>query len=330
MGAMFEGIIGQERIKNLLTRAVQQDQISHAYLLTGPRGIGKTTLARAFAKAILCTAPAAQRPCGECASCRHVAAETHPDFLKVAPQEGAKNIKIVQVRQLLTAIAARTFDGGSRVCLIAQGETMTPEAQNALLKSLEEPEPGNVFIILAENGEKILPTIRSRCQRLTLDPLNDRQMRAVLEAAGCEAAQMDALVQGAQGCPGRALARWQGEAAEVLNHAAFEVICDILKGQLQTLFPFAEKIGKDTGAQAVIAALIRGLSEAQAAALTGRGASALSADAGQLMALASPTQIDGIREILFELGRRLTTNANPRIQWEAALLKISELQENQS
>ena len=81
MGVMFEGIIGQERIKNLLTRAVQQDQISHAYLLTGPQGIGKTTLARAFAKAILCTAPPAQRPCGECASCRHVTAETHPDFL---------------------------------------------------------------------------------------------------------------------------------------------------------------------------------------------------------------------------------------------------------
>ena len=202
---MFEGIVGQSRARQLLSRAVATEQVSHAYLFTGPAGIGKGSLARGFAKAVLCTAAPDNRPCGFCPSCRHFESGTHPDYLVITPPENGA-IKIDQVRTLISAMGNRPLEGGGRVCLIEDAERMTPDAQNALLKSLEEPEPGNVFILTADNPRKLLPTIRSRCQQLPLEPLTDREILEVLAAHDIDLTpeQQEDVLPAAGGLPGQA------------------------------------------------------------------------------------------------------------------------------
>lgn len=328
---MFEGILGQERLKALLSSSIRKNQVSHAYLLTGPRGVGKEFFARTFAKAIACSGPMDKRPCGFCDACRRMEAGVYPDFLTLAPAEGKRSIAIAQVRELITAVSTKTFSGNARICLITQGETMTPEAQNALLKSLEEPEPGNVFLITTENTEKILPTIRSRCQVLPLEPLNDGEIRTLLGSRGCtDPGDLRALVAQAAGLPGRAAELLANPEDETLKKEAFSVFCAILRKESFPIFSFADAMGKSkergvetaeyliTGLTGVMRALADPSAEPECDPAWTR----------QVLPQVDPVRAAAMADCLFELTRRLLTNANPRIQWEACLLKILEIQEN--
>lgn len=321
---MFESVIGQDRLKALLANAMAKNQISHAYLFIGARGIGKTYFALQFAQAILCTAPdRMKRPCGHCQSCEHFLTNSHPDLIRVAPEEGARTIKIAQIRRLLATAATRTYDGGNRVFIIEHGETMTTESQNALLKSLEEPEPGNVFLILTENVSKILPTIRSRCQRLSLEPLTDAQMQSVLKAHGVSESDSQQIIENASGLPGKALALAGGDDDETLNHEAFDTVCDILNGNQMIIFDFAKKIAAAAGGGMTAC---ESLIAVTAAALEVQyGIASDNPSAQKLAKLADADTLIQMQAVLFELSKRLTANVNSRIQWEAALLKISEL-----
>ena len=323
---MFEGIVGQSRARQLLSRAVAADQVSHAYLFTGPAGIGKRSLARGFAKAVLCTAAPDNRPCGFCPSCRHFESDTHPDYLVIAPPENGA-IKIDQVRTLISVMGTRPLEGGGRVCLIEDDERMTADAQNALLKSLEEPEPGNVFILTADNPRKLLPTIRSRCQQLPLEPLTDRETLDVLAAHDIDLTpeQQEDVLPAAGGLPGQALALTLSDEGQPIKTELLPVIYDILRHNPMPIFDFAEKAGKDKhksleAANWLMRVLVEAAAE-KAGQPSGGSASQIAAqsDAGALTAMA---------QVAEGLCRRLGTNANPRLQWEAALLQIAEIQEN--
>ncbi len=328
---MFEEILGQDRIKGILTGSILKNQVSHAYLFTGPRGIGKTYFARAFARALLCTAPAARRPCGMCDACIRLAEGTYPDFITVAPAEGTRSIKITQIRELIRQISAKTYDGNARVCLITHGEAMTVQAQNALLKSLEEPEPGNVFMITAENSEKILPTIRSRCQMLVLEPASPEDIGRLLALKGCDGSRWETIVAQSGGLPGRAMAMMTHQEDETIKNEVFETICAILNHNGFPIFHLAEGLGKEKDG---------GLTAAEDLILELTGvmeAFVLSGDDGipegnrwlrKVRPQVDPHWVSAATEIVFELTRRLGTNANPRMQWEAALFKILALQEN--
>lgn len=323
---MFEGIVGQDRAKALLSRAVHADQVSHAYLITGPDGIGKGSFARSFAKAVLCTAAPENRPCGFCPSCRHMASGTHPDFLITAPPEGG-TIKIDQIRRLIADMGSRPLEGGGRVCLIESAQKMTAESQNALLKSLEEPEPGNVFLLTADNPRKLLPTIRSRCQQLPLEPLTDDEMLQVFAAHHLDLTpeQQENLLAAAPGLPGLALSQLSEDADNGIKTALIPVICDILKHNLMPIFDFAEKAGKDKrqsleSADALIQLFVNAAAEAAGAPLQ--------AAPSPVAELAGVQALTEMAECAAELRKRLETNANPRLQWEAALLRIAEIQEN--
>lgn len=323
---MFEGIVGQRRARQMLSRAVATEQVSHAYMFTGPAGIGKRCLARGFAKAVLCTAAPDSKPCGFCPSCRHFESGTHPDYLVTAPPEGGA-IKIEQIRTLISAMGNRPLEGGGRVCLIEAAERMTPDAQNALLKSLEEPEPGNVFILTADNPRKLLPTIRSRCQQLPLEPLTDREILEVLAAHGIDLTpeQQEDVLPAAGGLPGQALSMTMSDEGLSIKTELLPVIYDILRHNPMPIFEFAEKVGKDKpksleAADWLIRLFVDAAAE-KAGQPSGGAASKIAAqsDAGALSAMA---------QIASELRRRLDTNANPRLQWEAALLRMAEIQEN--
>lgn len=164
-------ILGQERVVNFLRQALQSEQMPHALLLIGNEGVGKGTTALALAQALNCgNRQPDQDACGQCRSCRLFATGSHPDFWRIKPNksEAAQlQIKIDQIRELRRQVGFRPLAGIWRVVLLKPAETMNEPAANALLKTLEEPPEGNIFILTAPGDRDLLPTIVSRCRRLS-------------------------------------------------------------------------------------------------------------------------------------------------------------------
>lgn len=146
-----------------------RDSLSHAYILSGPPGAGKHDLALLLAQAMVCASPGA-RPCLQCAGCRKAAGGVHPDVTRIAPPEGKRDIVVDQIRTLRADAYVRPNEAGRKVYLIEDAPAMNLSAQNALLKVLEEGPPYAAFLLLADNAGMLLPTIRSRCETLSLAP----------------------------------------------------------------------------------------------------------------------------------------------------------------
>jgi DNA polymerase-3 subunit delta' len=163
----FESLLGNERLKENLRISVGRGRVSHFYLISGPEGSGKHTLARILAQAILCQEETT--PCGHCNACRKVLADTHPDYITVDDPEH-KNVAVKIVRDAREDMYIRPNEGSHKIYLFPQ--SMGIEGQNALLKVLEEPPAYGVFILLAENPQTLLPTVRSRCTELKLNALS--------------------------------------------------------------------------------------------------------------------------------------------------------------
>ena len=171
----FEALLGNERLKENLTGSLCRGHISHFYLISGPAGSGKHTLAKLLASAILCGGQNA--PCGICGPCRKVQDGNHPDFITVTDPEH-KNIAVKIVREIRDDVFIRPNESDHKIYLFAQD--LGVEGQNALLKVLEEPPKYGVFLLLTDNPEKILPTVRSRCTELNLHALSAETLRHAL------------------------------------------------------------------------------------------------------------------------------------------------------
>ena len=163
----FEALLGNQRLKDNLTVSVNQGKLSHFYLIAGPEGSGKKTLARLLGAAAICQEPG-QKPCLRCNACRKVMADTHPDFITVTDPEH-KNVPVKIVREYRNDIFIRPNEAEKKVYHFPQ--ELGNEGYNALLKVFEEPPSYGVFLMLTDNPEKILPTVRSRCRELVLQPL---------------------------------------------------------------------------------------------------------------------------------------------------------------
>jgi DNA polymerase-3 subunit delta' len=183
-------VFGHEWAIDLLTGALSHDRLSHAYLLTGPAHIGKTTLARALAQTLNCES-GGLAPCGACRSCQLVAKDRHPDVRLIKPElasSGRKEtLRIDQVRGLQKALALAPYEARYQVAILARFHRASLGAANALLKTLEEPPERVIIILTADLVDPLLPTIVSRCQSLSLRPLPlDRVESALLERWGAE------------------------------------------------------------------------------------------------------------------------------------------------
>lgn len=197
----FEALLGNERLKENLTGSLCRGHISHFYLISGPEGSGKHSLARLLAAAILCGKSNA--PCGGCAVCRKVFDGNHPDFITVTDPEH-KNIAVKIVREIRDDMFVRPNEAEHKIYLFAQD--LGIEGQNALLKVLEEPPSYGVFMLLTDNPEKILPTVHSRCTELNLLALSaDTLRRALLRQFPDAAAEdVDAAIGRSGGFLGQA------------------------------------------------------------------------------------------------------------------------------
>ena len=173
----FEALLGNERLRQNLHSSLSKGHISHFYLISGPVGSGKHTLARLLAAAILCRG--GSRPCQSCEPCRKVMAGTHPDFITIDDPE-KKTVPVDLIRQARSDIYIQPNDAEHKIYLFPRAQDMGIPSQNALLKVLEEPPAFGVFILLTDNPEKLLPTVRSRCTELALQPLPENLLRATL------------------------------------------------------------------------------------------------------------------------------------------------------
>ena len=186
----FQELLGNSRIKRNLTSAMQKEKISHFYVISGPEGSGRSTLIRLLTAAIQCQGT--DKPCMQCAACRKALSGTHPDIITVDDPE-KKNLPIDLIRKARADVYIRPNEGNKKIYVIPRAKDMRPEAQNALLKILEEPPAYGVFILRTDNPEKLLPTIRSRCVELSLAPLDSKLMMDTLRHRFPEAGE-DALV----------------------------------------------------------------------------------------------------------------------------------------
>ncbi len=201
---LFSEIAGQEKAKDFLLGVLEREKLPHAYLFTGIPGVGKKRTALALATAVNCTAPSHGDGCGDCPSCRRIAGGKSPDFLTIAPD--GRNIKIKQIRELNRSLAFAPVSSRYRVAVLERSETMTAEAANAFLKTLEEPSPGNIFILTATEPMDLLPTIVSRCQRVSFQPLPVIAIRNLLrERREISKERASILARLSSGSLGRAL-----------------------------------------------------------------------------------------------------------------------------
>lgn len=182
----FDRLLGNEQLKNTLSRSLQKGHISHFYLISGAVGSGRHTLAKLLAAAILCKNEA--KPCLGCLPCRKVMDGNHPDFITVEDPEH-KNVAVRIVRQMRDDVFIRPNESDHKIYFLPQ--ELGTEGQNALLKILEEPPQYGVFILLTDNAEKMLPTIRSRCTHLQLRPLPETLLSGALRQEFPQAKQAD-------------------------------------------------------------------------------------------------------------------------------------------
>ncbi|GAB6096192.1 DNA polymerase III subunit delta' [Desulfatiferula olefinivorans] len=275
---MFEQIIDQDQALTRLLTLFRKDTMPHALLFTGIDGIGKKTAAHALAMTLNCPRSIAAReqtagpttipslfPCGGCRSCRKITTGVHPDILHVAPSGNL--IKIAQIRELGTRLLIRPNEARMRVVIIDDAHTMNPESANALLKSLEEPPAGTMFVLITHQASDLLPTILSRCQQVTFNPITRRSIETCLIEKGMTPDRATALAAMADGSLGRAMALSRADA----RGGAFSRNRQWIAGELDALaggsvltgLLFAEKLAskKDDALQSLefMTALIRDL-----------------------------------------------------------------------
>jgi DNA polymerase-3 subunit delta' len=232
-----------------------ESRLSHAYLFVGPERVGRATTARRFAQALNCEAE--QRPCGSCRSCRLIAEDKHADveFVGVGglcdePEhrdhsaDGSRDIRICQVRRLQSVVSLAPFEGRYRVLVIDPAEALTAEATNAFLKTLEEPPPRVVLVLICAREEALRETVRSRCRRIAFGGVpRDAVEAALRERWGASPDQAARLARLAQGRLGWAVAALQDERLLIDRERTADEIEELAAGSFEDRFSYAAGLG---------------------------------------------------------------------------------------
>ncbi len=316
-------VIGHEWAVLSLDRAVADDRPAHAYLISGPPHIGKATLARSLALALNCRSADSARPCGQCRSCQLINAGKHPDVQLIEP-DGAR-VKIDQVRALQHDLALRPVEGRYRVAIFDQFEVATTEAQNALLKTLEEPPDYVVLIVLTSDPELLLPTIVSRCQQMVLRPLTIAQVReAVINKWNVAASQANLLAHLSGGRLGWAVNAANDPAIMPARAKYLDDLQTLLKADRVTRFAYAEDLTKKSDLARDAIDLWRTWWRDVLLASSGSSAELINVDrADQIQALAQQVDLSQAKAAADACGRALwqmDRNVTARLVVEVLLL----------
>lgn len=232
MADVFDGVLGQPRVRSFLRSSVSSGRVSHAYLFVGPAGSGKTQAAYALAQAIVCP----QGGCGSCDDCRRVERHNHPDVHYYAP-EGAQGYVVSQIREIVADAALAPIRSRSKVYVLDRVDLLGIQPANAFLKTLEEPIPGVTFLLLARTREGVLPTIVSRCQVVPFRHIPSVEAAAILaQRTGVAPERARIAIEACDGSLSRALsfvksaerAEFRARVLEILSRLALADERDVL------------------------------------------------------------------------------------------------------
>jgi DNA polymerase-3 subunit delta' len=322
------GIRGQDRARELLTRSLASGKLPHAYQFDGPAGVGKKATALALAAALNCERTPGAAHC-ECLPCSKLASGLHPDLLRLAPEGVGGFIKIEQVRELLATLAFPPHEGRARLVLVEDAEKMNPAAANAFLKTLEEP-PARTHIVLTTTApDRLLVTIRSRCQRVRFAPLPAEAVAAILQANGVAAADAVAAAALAGGSVERASNLADGEELAARWERARKVVIAARAASLRPAIEAAAGLAEDKEAIVPALELLAHFYKDAALAAAGRegGAWPLSGWAEELdheARFAGPAQLARRAAAVLDTQQAILGFASAPLSLEAMVLTLRE------
>lgn len=333
----FAEILGQARAVARLRRAWAAGRLAQAYCFVGPEGVGRRTAALALAQAANCRTPASDPAggepdaCGACPACRKIAAGTHPDVAVIGPAEKAA-IDIDQVREMIARAGRRAYEGTTKVWILDPADRMQDPAANAFLKTLEEPPGAALFILLATTVGGLLPTIRSRCQAVRFDPLDEGSLAAILARHGRPAAEVGVLAALAGGSAGRALGldlAQEREAREVVLREIWGCLPSVPAAlvQAEAVAEALRKKGRGPGEGLLetLTAFCRELAVARLGPAATPLANPFWRETAQELAPGlSLGAILALQGAVAEAQRALAVNANPRLTAERMLFRMQD------
>jgi DNA polymerase-3 subunit delta' len=302
----WQDVQGHDAQVQALAHALARGRLAHAYLFVGPPGVGKRLFAGELGKALLCDAAAGTlRACDHCAACTLVKAGTHPDLFVVGRPAGRNEVPIDVMRELCRGFALKPARGRGKVAILDDADDLNEEAANCFLKTLEEPPPRSVFILIGTQVERQLPTVLSRCQVVRFAPLPEPQVTELLRRQGVPEPLLARLAKFGAGSPGQALALADPEAWEfrrALIDGLAEAPPDTV-GLARRWREFAEEAGKDTAAHRrraglVLRLLIEFLNDAAVLSVGGTPRLAEADDLRALRALAGRVSPETLLELV--------------------------------
>jgi DNA polymerase III subunit delta' len=323
----FTDIVGQDRALLLLRRAIDTDRLPHGLLFTGPRGVGRFRTAVTVAKAVNCLGGLSGDCCDRCSACVKIPKGIHPDVHMVTP-DGA-TIKIDQIRTLNREAALRPYEGRRKVFILDQAETMTPQAQNALLKTLEEPPGKTILFLIAPETAALLSPIASRCSQIRFAPLSENVIVSRLRADGCDEEEAGLLAGLAGGSLGRAHELRQRPLQEIWD--LVEQAFALPSGKSLPPLELAERVLRHKEMlplflEALLVwcrdSLVSRVSH-RAALLAHRGRASVITRQSQRF---TPGHLVHLHRLVQQTLNGLSHHANPRLTLEVMLLKFRDLQ----
>jgi hypothetical protein len=241
---MSDFILGNEKIRHHLRESIIKQSISHAYILAGDKGIGKSKIAREFAMELICEK---HTGCGECPACRQFLADAYPDFFYM-DAEGKESIGIDKIREnIVNDVLIRPYHGKVKIYIIDEADKMTVGAQNALLKTIEEPPEYVVILLLVRNMSLLLETIRSRCIKLLLSVVSNDRIKSWLVEKGTSEDLATVVASYSNGAPGIAKAMAESEDFAGMYNQNVEFLKKISEASINDILLFIEKLKKRTG-----------------------------------------------------------------------------------
>lgn len=329
--AGFNDILGNDLMKEQFSNALETGQISHAYLVTGEKGMGKKTFAQAFCLMLFCGKRQGEEDaCLNCPDCKKILSRNHPDVIWVT-HEKPDSISVDEIReQVNDTVGIRPYEGKKKVYIIDEAEKMTQQAQNALLKTLEEPPEYAVILLLAGDVKQLLPTILSRTVKISIKPRTDKQIREFLEAHyEVPEDRMDICVAFARGNLGKAIALLTNEEFSVWYHETMKVCRNIKRmdsGEIAAEVALLREKCPDL--QELLSLLQIWYRDLMMYKVTkDMNGLVFGNERKALMELAAVSSYEGIEEIMEDIetcSLRLKANVNPDLALELLLLNMKE------